>query len=166
MTSDYTVPGIWEEERSFYTAETLIEAIKKRAPIATREPTFSIGNGNEALVYFLTCRDRLKVGMSNNPGFRLRQIQGHCPYQVVVLGVLLGGAVAEDMIKKALRHVWVHGEWFHLNDQLEHILCLHTFHYSGLRSHRPTHAPMPPGPTQTPNSKKRQKLTRPQDAEI
>lgn len=141
-----------DTELATYTPEALISAIRNKAPTVPAPPAHSLQAGRPGMIYFMACRDRLKVGYSANPGTRLKQLQGHCPYQLVLIGVLLGTGADEASIKRALRYVWAHGEWFCMNDTLEKIICFQTFVYAGIKTHRTLHAIMQPDPTIGPSS--------------
>lgn len=129
-TTRDTPPSSCNKSGNDYTVAFLIEAIKAGRPLVESGPPYSLDNAiSPSFVYFLGCRDRVKVGFSVNPHGRANQAVTWCPYQVTIIGVLPGGPEEEAALHRALWPRHAHCEWFHLNDELEEILCKHTAAY-------------------------------------
>lgn len=137
-------------DASDYTVDFLIAAISAGEPLVEGCLAPAVGNGYAAsFVYFIGCRDRVKVGFSVNPHMRANEATAWCPYQLTIIGVLPGGPEEEKALHQALWRRHAHCEWFHMNDQLEEILCKHTLRYaldgSVIKQTRPRTAPRPDG---------------------
>lgn len=141
-----------QRELEIYTADALVMALRAGRSLYDSPPCYQIRDGS--LVYFLACRDRLKVGFSRNPAARAKDMQGHCPYQLTIIGVLPGNSEDEQHILNVLRRYRVHGEWHSMNDELEKVINLHTFIYAGKRVSRRVLSPVQFVPTLSPSSAK------------
>lgn len=58
--------------------------------------------------------DRVKIGRTRDPRQRLSHVQVGCPWEVVLVAVVRGGHMAEDLIQSALRHTHIRGEWYEM----------------------------------------------------
>jgi len=67
-----------------------------------------------AFIYFLEAEGcgRIKVGIAIEPYTRIRQIQGHSPVLLRLLGFVRGTYEEEQAILARFAHLRVHGEWF------------------------------------------------------
>jgi hypothetical protein len=66
-------------------------------------------------VYFASCDIEgfpIKIGVAADVERRLRQIQGHMPFEVILLATAPGGMVRERKLHIAFRESRLHGEWF------------------------------------------------------
>lgn len=121
--------------------DQLIEALTTMKPINTDIPTCWYAGEYGSLVYFLACRNYVKVGHSINAAVRAAEIQRMVPYQLSVIGVLPGGQEEEARVHKALARRRHHNEWFHMNDDLERVIAMETASFkfrSGSKLDQPT----------------------------
>ncbi|MEM7746624.1 MAG: GIY-YIG nuclease family protein [Pseudomonadota bacterium] len=110
------------EDRSI---DMLLAAINQGHPV--HDAPLEYGEAEElAGVYFITCRNYVKVGHSQCISSRMKTLQGHIPFQLCLLGALEGTTADENRIHRALSKKHHHNEWFHLSDQLEQILIFET----------------------------------------
>lgn len=68
-------------------------------------------------VYFLRCkieRGPIKIGMANEVGRRIIELQTACPYDLELLGVLPGGRSVELFFHMRFSKMRTRGEWFAL----------------------------------------------------
>lgn len=63
-------------------------------------------------VYFMKCRDRIKIGTSLDPDDRLRTLQTGSAYPIVLLGTIPGSFKTENAVHRALSPWRLDGEWF------------------------------------------------------
>lgn len=65
-------------------------------------------------MYLISCHDFVKVGISDDPEFRLITLQVGCPYELRVLAVFKSMNALQDEAR--LHQLWkryeVRGEWF------------------------------------------------------
>ena len=59
--------------------------------------------------------DRIKIGRTRDPRQRLSHVQVGCPWEIVLVAVVRGGPVAEDLVQSALRHAHIRGEWYEMS---------------------------------------------------
>lgn len=119
-----------EDELKVYTAQALVSAIKNKKPEFDVPPTSPLTRGpSGTLIYFIQCRNAVKIGFSVNPWARVDLMASWNPYRLNIIGVLDGGQIEEARIHKALSLQAIHCEWFRMNDALEQIICIHTFEY-------------------------------------
>lgn len=119
-----------DEELELYTSDLFLRAIEARKPLVDAAPMTRIYDGlYPSLLYFIACRDRLKIGHSVSPHARASDLTGACPYQITIMGVLPGGRTEEQKIHWAMRRRHCHCEWFHMDDLVEEIVCKHSFVY-------------------------------------
>jgi hypothetical protein len=113
-----------------FTPAFLVRAIEAGVPLDEHGPQSTLGNGTKDLIYFAACKDTVKVGFSVNPYMRIKDGLTFNPFQVTIIGVLVGGRIDEARIHAALQPRHIHAEWFHMNDALERIITFHTFRYN------------------------------------
>jgi hypothetical protein len=75
-------------------------------------------------VYFITCRDAgaVKIGHSVDPHGRLPEVQLGCPLPLKVEAWVLGGREEEMAMHWRFSEHRIHGEWFHLCDEIELVI--------------------------------------------
>lgn len=65
-------------------------------------------------IYIIQCRDFVKVGIANEPSFRLMELQVGCPYELKLLAAFKTDNANRD--EKRLHAEWkryaLRGEWF------------------------------------------------------
>lgn len=74
------------------------------------------------MIYFITARDvgRVKIGWSENPDERLKQLQTGCPGKAVIEATVPGAdREMERALHAAFRPWRTHGEWFELSPIVE-----------------------------------------------
>ena len=74
-------------------------------------------------VYFIKAAELelIKIGVSDNPRERLKQLQGVIPDKLALLGVQVcdrGGRLEKELHKR-FETAWKVGEWFHVTPELE-----------------------------------------------
>lgn len=69
-------------------------------------------------VYFIRCRDRIKIGFSKNPAKRLTKINADAPYPCELLGSADADVHSEKSIHEQFAVSRVHSEWFLVTDGL------------------------------------------------
>jgi hypothetical protein len=75
-----------------------------QVPAATQEKA--------GFVYFLRCAEWLKIGYSNSPSRRMREIVTRSPYAVTSMAAVRGSRHDEKLIHQALANHRINGEWF------------------------------------------------------
>lgn len=77
-------------------------------------------------VYFVSCAvpDQVpvvpvKIGYSKRPHWRLIENQTGCPFELVMLGVTLGGTVLEKDLHRQFKRCHIRGEWFDRKPEME-----------------------------------------------
>jgi hypothetical protein len=121
---------LFQREKAVYTVEAMVEALKEKKPIYEHGPATVMFNGMvDCFVYFISCRNFVKVGYSSTPDWRIDQIKTGNPYAVSIIGVLPGDIQHEAQLHRALHKRRHRHEWFNMNDDFEHIIAKHTFMY-------------------------------------
>ena len=69
-------------------------------------------------VYFVTCNEFVKIGVSENPPDRIGELQVGCPYELRLLATAIGGYRFEKWLHETFDHLHVRGEWFLLDPKL------------------------------------------------
>lgn len=72
----------------------------------------SVYNGSR--VYFITSGEHVKIGVSDNPGRRLKQMQTAQPAPLVLAGSMPGHFGLERELHRIFKKYRTHGEWFKL----------------------------------------------------
>lgn len=75
-------------------------------------------------VYFLQCRELVKIGYSLNPSARCAQIQDGIPFEVTPLGHLPASRKAERNLHWRFMTRRECGEWFRISDDLKEAILL------------------------------------------
>lgn len=69
-------------------------------------------------IYFITDQQRIKIGFSNNPIRRLREMQTGHPLELKLIGSIPGCEYEEFVIHHRFNHLRLKGEWFTIDDDL------------------------------------------------
>jgi len=93
---------------------------------ATKEFMKAIANtiaaypGDGGFIYFMRCREIVKIGYSREPAQRHAVIQMGIPFEVELIGFVPGSLQAEKALHAALKAIKFprQAEWFNLNDDL------------------------------------------------
>lgn len=70
-------------------------------------------------VYFARTSSRIKIGVSNNVGQRLKSLQTGCPEPIVLIGVISGDVALEREWHTRFSNIRQKGEWFTATPELE-----------------------------------------------
>jgi hypothetical protein len=76
---------------------------------------------DELYLYFIADkrRQKVKIGISNNPWYRLSQFQAGCPVKLKLLKAIPGATRhLEEAIHCGFSALWSHGEWFDLGNEI------------------------------------------------
>ena len=88
----------------------LAHAIKFAAKLTRQRPD------RPGFIYLIECHEFVKVGIADNPDFRLIQLQVGCPYELRLLASFTTQHTARDEAR--LHGLWkryeVRGEWFNV----------------------------------------------------
>lgn len=78
----------------------------------------------EHVVYFLHAPDcgLVKIGYSFELWRRVAEIQLLSPARLEILGAMPGGLRKESELHRRFAHLRSHGEWFHLDDELDRFI--------------------------------------------
>jgi len=75
------------------------------------------------MIYIITNGEHYKIGYSNNPSKRCRQLQTGSSAKLVLYGVTDGTIADEEALHKKFQLQRVRGEWFNLSmEDIEYIL--------------------------------------------
>lgn len=101
------------EASDFATAKRneIVEA-RSRLPLAPIAAPEKVPAGEVGYVYFLRCTDWLKVGFSNAPYRRMREIATRTPYKITTMAAVFGSRHDEARLHSALARHRINGEWF------------------------------------------------------
>ena len=85
-----------------------------------RERTWQRANGNDdRKVYFiLSTNGTIKIGISQTPEWRIKDLQRDRDDRLTLLGVCEGGLRKEQALHKEFAAYRVRGEWFNQSDEL------------------------------------------------
>lgn len=72
----------------------------------------------ESVIYFLSCGDKVKIGLTTDLPRRLRNIRNMSPVSLELLGVIPGDAKLERELHRRFGQYRQHGEWFSSNPEL------------------------------------------------
>jgi hypothetical protein len=67
------------------------------------------------MLYFATTENYVKIGQSDDPVNRVRQMQIGCPLPLKLTGVMPGNKNDEKAIQRLFKDSHIHGEWFRLD---------------------------------------------------
>lgn len=70
---------------------------------------------------------RVKIGKAVDIEERRRRLQAGCPYELVLLTGGWGRGYQEGAMHATWEHLWCHGEWFTLDDELRHAIVAGEF---------------------------------------
>jgi len=111
--------------RAFKTPETADEPLTEigRQIKAAVEMDQSDGIG-QALYVIAHPHPFYKIGLSQHPGERFKQIQINCPYelQVIAFDGYRNATLAEEILHEHFSDRRVRGEWFDIHDELMALL--------------------------------------------
>lgn len=79
-------------------------------------------------VYFIRCREFVKIGIAADVHKRLAALRSGCPYELELLGTVEGGRHRERRLHTVLHSEWHHGEWFRFDSKLRRVLRLLRHH--------------------------------------
>ena len=124
---------LWRVPAHAVDGITSLEQARERYPCPKRLPeraediaqlmrrTINATDMDGGFVYFMRCREIVKVGYSIDPGRRLLELQALIPFDVELMGYLPASAKAERALHQALSSIR-HGrlrEWFILGGAFE-----------------------------------------------
>jgi Meiotically up-regulated gene 113 len=73
-------------------------------------------------LYFARCGDAVKIGVSDNPERRLREMQTGSPGMIVLLAVIKNAGHSELDCHRRLAHLHITGEWFRHTDEVNRLI--------------------------------------------
>jgi excisionase family DNA binding protein len=123
-----TVDGlsnIQEARRRYPSPDELPESPEVLARLMQRKMAYA-GPPDGGFVYFMRCREIVKIGYSVEPVRRRGELQDHIPFDLDLLGYVASSAKAERALHSALaaiRHNRLR-EWFVLTPTLEGAISL------------------------------------------
>ena len=74
-------------------------------------------------VYFARCGSFVKIGVSNNPRWRVWSFQGSNPYEIELIGMAKGDAKLERALHRRLEEFRHRYEWFRLTAEVEAVIA-------------------------------------------
>lgn len=65
-------------------------------------------------VYFIRAigTNTLKMGVSRKPEARIADLQTACPFELALVGTLVGSYLLERLLAQRFREHWIRGEWY------------------------------------------------------
>jgi hypothetical protein len=87
----------------------------------------SCNSNAKSYVYFIEAigLNRIKIGVSDNPKKRLKQLATSSPVPLLLKGITSGGHGAEKYLHRRFEHLRLNKEWFHASNEL--IDYIHTY---------------------------------------
>lgn len=77
-------------------------------------------------IYFIQCRNFVKIGVSHVPDARLDDLQVGNPYELKLIGYIPNGGFEEEReIQTRFNNLRIRGEWFALEDGLKEFIKKH-----------------------------------------
>ena len=83
----------------------------------------SLPRDNDCYVYFAECEGYLKIGSSTRPRQRVAKFASSNPFDVTLLGLVLGDERHELALHKAFAHLHHRREWFVCTDQAKMMIA-------------------------------------------
>lgn len=72
------------------------------------------------MIYFArSVNKHIKIGYSNNPEFRIDQLQTGCPTKLHLQATMSGCSKTESGLHELFSHLRVRGEWFRYDEELK-----------------------------------------------
>lgn len=71
------------------------------------------------MIYFIQCKNFVKIGYSRDPNKRLKKLQTGNPVKMKIIATLPGAYKTEDGLHEAYRKLKVRGEWFKYKGNLK-----------------------------------------------
>lgn len=81
-------------------------------------------------IYFIGSENGpIKIGKAKNVLYRLRGIQTGSPYQLSILGVMLGRPELEKAMHSKFKNYRLNGEWFEASEEIKEFIAMNTIPY-------------------------------------
>jgi hypothetical protein len=77
-----------------------------------------VTNDKPGFIYFVRCRDRVKIGFTQNVRRRMGQLRSDIPYEAELIGVMLGSLSVERDTHARFARSRASGEWFHCTREI------------------------------------------------
>ena len=77
---------------------------------------------SEKFLYFIRCQDTVKIGVSNCPWQRVKDLQTGAPGKLVLMSQIEKSGHRENECHKRLEHLRLYGEWFRLTDEVYQLI--------------------------------------------
>jgi len=73
-------------------------------------------------LYFAICGDVVKIGVSNNPDYRIKSLETGSPLELTLLASIPNKGDKENYCHSKLKHLHLHGEWFRYTEEIDLII--------------------------------------------
>lgn len=80
------------------------------------------------MIYFIETQGLVKIGHSNDPKNRFRNLSTGCPTECSLIGVTEGGEEAERKLHEQFAHLRARGEWFKFTPEINSYLAANAVH--------------------------------------
>jgi len=104
----------FKEFNNFYS-------IKIKAPLDVNDYRSRTSITIKEKIYFIqsVSGGPIKIGVSNSPKNRLKDIQLMCPYKLNLLATIKGDRKKEQLLHRKFKKYRLHGEWFEDNNEIK-----------------------------------------------
>ena len=107
-----------------------VDEAKKRIwskDITIPEVVITEDNSNNIYIYFILDKDNsvVKIGISNNPSYRLNQIVTGNPFDLVIIGKIKGSQKEEKYLHTHFREFNKKNEWFYYTNEFKDELLIY-----------------------------------------
>lgn len=108
MSRPYTPASLAEEwDKDRLATEAIVKSARRAR---TRQ--------DAGFIYFIRCRDMVKIGFSVNTTNRLNRIQSFCPYPLTLIASIRGTMADEAALHDRFSSYREHSEWFRCEGDL------------------------------------------------
>ena len=85
-------------------------------------PCFEENELNQTFIYFISSQNQIKIGYSNNPIKRLKNMQVGNPNELVLLLFYEGSIYEEQELHTKFSEYHVRGEWFRYSREIQNYI--------------------------------------------
>lgn len=89
---------------------------------ARYHPRFANRQAKNKYLYFIACGDAVKIGISDNPEARLKELQTGAPARMRIIAKFEQRGQDEATLHNQLAHLHLYGEWFRHTSEIDDLI--------------------------------------------
>ena len=114
----------WEDRVKVSLSDIFAECNEKKTNKIVETPKSILEYEIDKYVYFIITehKDRVKIGISNDPKRRLEEVQKYIPYKLILLFYTEGNRVIEQRLHEIFEKDHVQHEWFKFSQEIQELI--------------------------------------------